>query len=42
MNMVEAFETCIFNNALWQKNDRLVTTKVNALIKMLEGAKTLS
>jgi hypothetical protein len=42
MDMVEAFETCISNNALWRKNNRLVTTKVDASIKTLEGGETLS
>ena len=40
--MVKAFETYISNNALWWKNDRLVTTKVDASIKALEGAETSS
>jgi hypothetical protein len=40
--MVEAFETCIFDNALWRKNDRPVTTEVDALIKTLEGGETSS
>jgi hypothetical protein len=40
--MVEAFETCISNKALWRKNDRLVTTKVDVLIKTLEGGETSS
>jgi hypothetical protein len=38
--MVKAFEICISDNALWQKNNRLVTTKVNMSIKTLEGAET--
>jgi hypothetical protein len=42
MDMVKAFETCISNNALWWKNDRLVTTEVDASIKTLEGGETLS
>ena len=42
MDMVEAFETCISDNAVWQKNDRPVTTKVDASIKTLEGAETSS
>ena len=40
IDMVEAFETCISNNALWRKNDRLVTTEVDASIKAPEGAET--
>jgi hypothetical protein len=42
MDMVEAFETCICGNALWQKNDRPVTTEVDASIKTPEGAETSS
>jgi hypothetical protein len=42
MDMVEAFETCISDNALWRKNDRPVTTEVDALIKTPEGAETSS
>jgi hypothetical protein len=40
--MVEAFETCISDNALWRKSDRLVTTEVDASIKTPEGAETSS
>jgi hypothetical protein len=40
--MVKAFETCISNNTLWWKNDRLVTTKVDVSIKTLEGGETSS
>ena len=42
MDMVEAFETCISDNALWRKNDRLVTTEVDVSIKAPEGAETSS
>ena len=42
MDMVEAFETCISDNALWRKNDRLVTTEVDASIETPEGAETSS
>jgi hypothetical protein len=42
MDMVEAFETCICDNALWRKNDRPVTTEVDASIKTPEGAETSS
>jgi hypothetical protein len=42
MDMVEAFETCISDNALWRKNDRPVITEVDASIKTLEGAETSS
>ena len=41
MDMVEAFETCISDNALWGKNDRPVT-KVDVSIKTPEGAETSS
>jgi hypothetical protein len=42
MDMVEAFETCISDNALWRKNDRPVTTEADASIKTLEGGETSS
>jgi hypothetical protein len=42
MDMVEAFETCICDNALWQKSNRPVTTEVDASIKTPEGAETSS
>ena len=42
MDMVEAFETCISDNALWRKNDILGTTEVDMLIKTPEGEETSS
>jgi hypothetical protein len=42
MDIIEAFEICISDNALWRKNDRLVTTEVGASIKTPEGGETSS
>ena len=42
MDMVEAFETCISDNALWRKNDIPGTTEVDMSIKTPEGEETSS